>query len=189
MATWQSRVEQLLYDGEEVDHQVGDDRMGVVVTSHRVLAFTPEADGANFRAVDRPNVVDVERTNTGETRWLVSGSKWLVVGVLLAIGGLVFDFEGIFGGVEVNQEAGQVGLGGILGLFALLRTIFAVMDDALILGGSLASLGGLAAIGWYLQSRTPSIRIDVAGEDDISLPSAGLTDAEVGELAEEIALE
>lgn len=187
MATWQSRVEQLLYDGEEVHHQVGDDRVGVVVTSHRVLAFTPEVEGANFRAVDRPNVVDVERTNAGDTGWLVTGSKWLLVGVLLAIGGLVFDFDGIFGGVEVSQEAGQVGLGGILGLFALLRTIFALMDDALLLGGSLAALAGLGAIGWYLQSRSPSIQVEVAGEDDIHLPAAGLTDDEIADLAEAIA--
>lgn len=187
MATWQSRVEQLLYDGEEVHHQVGDDSVGVVVTSHRVMAFTPEADGANFRAVDRPNVVGVERTNTGEDRWLLSGTKWLLVGVFLAIGGFLFDFDGLFGDVEVSQEAGQIGLGGILGLFALLRTVFSLMDDALLLGGSLAALAGLGAIGWYLQSRAASIRIEVAGEDDIYLPTEGLTDTDVTELAEAIA--
>lgn len=187
MPTWQSRVEQLLYDGEEVHHQVGDDRVGVVVTSHRVLAFTPEAEGPNFRAVDRPNVVDVERANTGETRWLLSGTKWLLVGVFLVIMGFVFDFDGLFGGVEVSQEAGQIGLGGILGLFALLRTVFSLMDDALVLGGSLAALAGLGAIGWYLQSRSASIRIEVAGEEDIHLPAEGLSDVEVSDLAEAIA--
>ena len=61
------------------------------------------------------------------------------------------------------------------------------MDDALVLGGALAALAGLGAIGWYLQSRSPTIRIEVAGEDDIHLPAAGLTDAEIGDLAEAIA--
>ena len=183
MAAWESRVDQLLYEGEEVRRQVGGESVGVVVTSHRVLAFTPETEGPNFRAVDRPNVTDVGRRTAGETRWLVNGVKWLVIGVFLLAGGALFDFEGLLGDVDVSQGTGRIGLGGILGLFSLMRTVFALMDDAFLLGGAIAAAGGLVALGWYLQTRRTDITIAVAGEEDIHLPKAGLTDDDIEAIA------
>ena len=49
MAGWKSRVDDLLYDGETARETVDVGTSRVVVTSHRVLAFTPDADGENFR--------------------------------------------------------------------------------------------------------------------------------------------
>lgn len=186
MAAWESRVEDLLYDGEGVQHQVGGEETQVVVTTHRVLTFTPETAGPNFRAVERPNVSSISRETDGETRWLVTAGKWLTVGVVLIVVGVVVDFEGMLAGVTMSQEAGQVGIGGIMGMFALLKTFFALVDDALLLGGALSALGGLAALGWYLNTRAETITIAVAGQDDIQLPADGLTDTEVAGLSEAV---
>jgi hypothetical protein len=184
MSAWESRIEQLLYEGEEIRVQVGGEDVQVVVTTHRVLAFQPEDEGPKFRAVDLPNVTSVGRTTTGATEWLVRGGKWLVVGVALLAAGIIADFEGMLIGPDLQEGIGQVGLGGILGLFSLLRTFFALIDDALLLGGLAATVAGLAGIGWYLYTRQESVRIAVAGEEDILLPARSLSGPAIAKVAE-----
>lgn len=186
MGAWESRVDQLLYEGEQVLHQVGGEDVQVVATTHRVLTFTPETEGPNFRAVDRPNVEDVTKETVGEGGWLVTGSKWGIVGALLLVGGIVLDFEGLLGDVTLDQGASEVGLGGIMGLFSLLQSAFALLDAVLVLGGAIVTLGGLAAIGWYLNTRHETVTIEVAGDSDIELPAEGLSDADRAKLVSAI---
>lgn len=183
MSAWESRIEQLLYEGEEVRVQVGGADVQVVVTTHRVLAFQPEEEGPRFRAVDLPNVEGVSRTITGPTEWLVQGGKWLLVGIVLVAGGVIADFEGMLIGPDLQEGMGQVGLGGLLSLFALLRTFIALIDDLLLLGGLVAAIAGLAGIGWYLYTRRESIVIAVSGEEDIVLPADSLTGPAISKVA------
>lgn len=186
MSAWESRVDQLLYEGEEVRVQVGGEDVQIVVTTHRVLSFLPEADGPNFRAVDLPNVTGVSQRVTGASKWLQTGAKWLVVGLVLVGGGILADFEGIFIGGEVAGSMNQVGLGGILGLFAMLRTFVALIDDILLLGGLAAIVGGLAVLGYYLTTRRESVVIGVTGREDIVLPAESLSGPALSKVADAV---
>ncbi|MFC7026658.1 hypothetical protein ACFQH8_02280 [Halomicroarcula sp. GCM10025710] len=48
------------------------------MTSHRLLAFTPDREGPNYRTVDRPNVegVDVRTSGEGSSSNRVSRRWW-----------------------------------------------------------------------------------------------------------------
>ncbi|MFB6152737.1 MAG: hypothetical protein ABEJ27_00650 [Halodesulfurarchaeum sp.] len=183
MAAWHERVDQLRFDGEEVLLRVGEGDDAVVVTTHRVMAFTPESDGKNFRAVDRPNVTGVSRTTTGNARFVPAGVRALVVGAFLLGASLVIDFEGLLSTPSFGETgASQVGMGQILALFSLLRTVFAVLDEVLLLGGGLATALGLAAVGYYLATRQPEVIIEVAGEPDLRVPGGSVSDSEFSKL-------
>ena len=67
---WVERAEGLLYEGESVRETVPVGAGGIVVTTHRLLAFTPDREGPNFRQVDRPNVDGAEVRTVGTFRFL-----------------------------------------------------------------------------------------------------------------------
>jgi len=62
---WVERAEGLLYEGESVRETVPVGAGVVVVTTHRLLAFTPDREGPDFRQVDRPNVDGAEVRTVG----------------------------------------------------------------------------------------------------------------------------
>ncbi|MFB6110259.1 MAG: hypothetical protein ABEJ60_05220 [Halodesulfurarchaeum sp.] len=177
---WQAHVEQLCYGGEGLLESVRGRSAGVAVTSHRVLAFTPESAGANLRTVERPNATGLSKGATGDERWFLAGGKWLIVGVALAVAGFGLDFGGLMG--TLDQTPGQIGVSWIGGLFSLFRTGFSLLDDVLLLGGGAAVLGGLALLGWYWQTRREIVAIHVAGGPDLELPGAGFSEEGVTRL-------
>lgn len=183
MADWRARVDRLLYDGEVVEAQAGGDDAGVVVTTHRVHAFTPGTDGANYRAVDRPNATGVTRRTGGSRRWLVAGVEALLAGALLAGGSLLVNFDGAVSGVGIARGQGAEALGGILGLLALARTAFGLLDDVLRLTGAVALLVGVAGVAAYLASREERLVVGVAGDEDLALPAGAFSAADVSEVA------
>jgi hypothetical protein len=164
------RVEDLLYDGESVRESVDLDDARVVVTSHRVLAFTPEMDGANFQQADRPNVEGVGTGARTESRLLEPGLRIGVVGVVLLGTGLVVDFGSLVGSVDLGGGAGGVGIGGMLGPVRSLLGLVRDLDQYLQLFGALALLlaVGILSVYWYL--REPTLTIAVAGSEDIHVP-------------------
>ncbi len=83
MATRRDHVEDLLYDGETVRETVDLAAGQVVVTSHRVLAFTPRTEGANFRQADLPNVEGVGLGAQTEADLLERALRFGVIGVVL----------------------------------------------------------------------------------------------------------
>ena len=182
MAAWESRVGRMLYEGEEVVMQVGDESVQVVLTTHRVHVFTPDLDGANYRVVDRPNVRGVSTGTSGRTGWLVGGGKALVVGAVLLVGGLLVDFDGLFANVEVGGGAGQVGGGQIIGMVGLLQSVLAMLDELLLWSGGLALLVGLVAAGGYYLSRDPVVTIEVAGDEDIEVPADRISQSDRSKL-------
>ncbi|MFB6082394.1 MAG: hypothetical protein ABEJ67_06190 [Halanaeroarchaeum sp.] len=178
MADWQGRVDQLLFAGEDVVARVGGGRDEVVVTTHRVLAFTPARDGPNFQAVDRPNVREISFEAAGRTGFVVQGLKALVVGALLVVGGLVVDLGGVFGGVTV-ESAGAVGAGGLLEMLTAVRTVMALANEAMLAVGGLLVLAALGAFGAYWYTRSTDLVVAVAGDDDLRLHGAGFSDGDV----------
>ncbi|AOW81222.1 hypothetical protein HTSR_2062 [Halodesulfurarchaeum formicicum] len=176
---WQATPEALCYAGEEIEEHVTTREGAISVTSHRVLVFTPDGEGSNFQAIERPNVTGISKSAGGATRFLLTSAKWLLVGLVLAVAGWLLDFEGVLGPVSVGESAGQVGVDWIGGLFSFFTTAFALLDDLLLVGGVGALVVGLALLGWYWHTRAETIRIEVAGEEAVELPGAGVSDAAV----------
>lgn len=179
MADWRGRVDDLLYAGEDVIARVGRGPDEVVVTTHRVLAFTPERDGPNFDAVDRPNVSSVDFEATGRTWFVVQGLKALAIGALLVAAGLVVDLGGIFGDVSLDN-ANAVGAGGVLGMLDLLQTAMSLANEALLAVGGLFVLLGLVAMGAYWTTRTTDLVVAVAGDEDLRLDGEGFSESDRG---------
>lgn len=174
MATWSGRVDDLLFEGEAVRESVpvGDGR--VVVTSHRLLAFTPGTDGENYRHVDLPNVEGVTVRSAGETGYLEPGAKAAVVGVVLMAAGATVSFDGLLTSVAVDPSAAAgSGIGGVLGLLDTLTTVLGLLDDAMLVAGALGTVVGLGALGLYLQSRERLLEVEVAGDEPVRLPVEG----------------
>jgi hypothetical protein len=168
---WVQRAEDLLYDGESVEEQVRVGAGGVVVTSHRVLAFTPDREGPNYRAVDRPNVDGAEVTTSGEFEFLEWGVKAVIVGIVLVGAGMTVSLDGMVSDISLADSGASsaVGLGGMMGMLQTLLNLLGQLDDLMRLFGALALAFGAVVLGVYLWSRERLLVIPVAGEDDIEL--------------------
>jgi hypothetical protein len=168
---WVARAESLLYDGEVIEADVRLDRGGVVVTSHRVLVFTPDREGSNYRQVDRPNVDGVDVTTSGDWSFLELGVKALVVGVVLVAAGMTVSLDSLVSNVSLDsgETASAVGIGGMLGMLQTMLTLMAQLDDLMRLFGGLALAFAVVVLGVYLWSRDRLLVVRVAGNDDIEL--------------------
>jgi len=168
---WVARAESLLYDGEVIEEDVRLDRGGVVVTSHRVLVFTPDREGSNYRQVDRPNVEGVDVITKGDWSFLELGVKALVVGVVLVGAGMTVSLDSLVSNVSLDSggAASAVGIGGMLGMLQTMLTLMAQLDDLMRLFGGLALAFAAVVLGVYLWSRDRLLVVRVAGDDDIEL--------------------
>jgi len=168
---WVDRAEELLYDGESVQEQVRVGDGGVVVTSHRVLAFTPDRAGPNYRQIDRPNVEGVSLTTSGEFTFLEQAIKAIVVGIALVVAGMTVNLDGLVSGISLDSggAASAVGIGGMMGLLQGMLQLMAQLDDLMRLFGGLALAFGAIVLGVYLWSREELLVISVAGGDDVEL--------------------
>ena len=182
---WQAHLDQLLYDGEQVIETGAGHSAGLVVTSHRLLVFTPDGEGKNYQVLQRPNVLGIKSEERGPDKWLRASMKWAVVGVAMAIGGLVLDLEGVMGSTS-TAGTDAVGVGWIGGVFSLFQTVFALLDEVL-LGVGLLGIGiAISLFGWYWANRAETVTVEVAGEADLELPAAGLSSEAIRGLREAI---
>lgn len=172
MSRWKRRVEELLYDGESVEESIDIGTARVVVTSHRVLAFTPEMEGENFVQTDLPNVEAVDVSSEAEDNLLERGVRFAVIGGVLIATGLLVDFGSIFGDVSFDTEAAQqVGAGGLMALAQRVMSFMLQLDYLLRVFGVLALFLAAVMLGVYWFLRDPTLRITVAGENpNIHLP-------------------
>lgn len=176
MAGWTDRVEELLYEGETVDEQVEVGESTVVVTSHRVLAFTPSLDGKNFREAQRPNVTGACIETTADSRFLSMGLRIALYGVVLLGVGLFVDFGAIIGGVDLAGEGTQqLGIGNVLGMVQGMISLIGRLDFYMRVIGALLVAFALVPLGVYAWSREQFLVLEVAGEDSIRVasPEAG----------------
>ncbi|MEF8781164.1 MAG: hypothetical protein V5A46_10845 [Haloferacaceae archaeon] len=169
---WQGRLDELLYAGESVRETVDAGTARVVVTSHRVLAFTPELDGKNFRQADRPNVTGVEPGSIGNDGLLYHGIRLGVVGLFLLGTGVAVDFGSIAGAASFGEvDAGQIGIEPLLRTTQLLLAALARLDQFLVVVGVLSLAISLLLGGVYWHGREQTLRISLAGEErDITVP-------------------
>ena len=178
---WTNRVDQLLYDGETERRRVEFATATVVVTTHRVLAFT-DGDGSAYRAIDRPNVGRVTVDTGGETRHLVRalpagliGTALLAVGVALASADLVPESS-----LEEPQGSGNGPVDGMTEVtdsaFRTVETILTVFELGSLLLSVLLFAVALVFCGLYARSRSRALVIRVRGDDDVEFP---VTDADI----------
>lgn len=173
MSSWRDRVEELLYEGETVEDHVEWETASVVVTSHRVLAFTPETDGPNFSQVDWPNVDGLKAAAQSEVDLLRRGIRYGVMGVILVVTGQTIDFRSIVGDTSVGGSAAdQMGIGGIMSLVDSLLALMRQLDEGMQILGALALLLAAVLVGVYWHTREPTLAIEVAGGRDIHVPRA-----------------
>lgn len=170
---WSARVEELLYEGESVASSVAVGEHDVVVTSHRVLAFTPTLpDAPNYRAIERPNVEGVTARDDSDPVALTQAVLWGVFGFVLVVGGFLFEMGDLISLPE-TYESGAVGTGGgMVSLFETVFTALSLLDEAIAVFG----LGVLAVAAYYTyryrESREHVVAVVVAGADDVRLPVA-----------------
>jgi hypothetical protein len=184
MSAWSERVEELLYDGESIESEYPVDTASVYVTSHRVLVFTPDGDGENFRQVDRPNVGGVSLQGGGETKFRGMGIRAAVYGLFLVAAGLLLPIDSVIGDVGMPTETGQLGIGGVLGLMQSMLDLLRSLDDLLQIFGALLLAFALVPLGVYLWSRERYLAIETAGDaGPIRVPAP---EAEADALAAEL---
>lgn len=181
---WADHVTELLYEGESVSESIEAGEARVVVTSHRVLAFTPHSDGPAFRQVDRPNVVGVTTGARSEGGLLARAARWGIIGLVLLGVGLVVDMDAILGDVSIGGGAGsQIGVGGVLDLVQTVLGLLRRLDEFLALAGLLVLALAAVALGAYGLTREPTVVISLAGDEaDIHLPRDDVDDTTVTRL-------
>jgi hypothetical protein len=173
---WAGSVEDLLFDGETIRRTIEFENNRIVLTSHRLLAFTPDSDGENFKRVDLPNVADVRAGHVGESNLIQQGARFLLYGgVLLAVG--VFVDFGSF--VPTNafgaggEASGQLGVGGLLSTMSRFMRLLAEADRYARMIGAVLLLFSTFVFGVYLLTRDRALVIAVAGErEDIHVPAS-----------------
>jgi len=171
MSRWSDRVEELLYEGESVVDRIEVGTATVVVTSHRVLAFTPRQDGANFQQADRPNVTGVSMTTDSDSAVLGYALRATAYGLVLVVTGVILPIDRFLSGVTIPETTGQLGIGGVLGLFQQLLSLLRNLDDLMQAFGALLLLFAIVPFGVYLWSREQSLVIELAADDEsITLP-------------------
>lgn len=169
MAGWIDRAEQLTYDGEEIAETLAVGEGGVVVTTHRLLVFSPESDGEAFSHVDLPNVDGIDTVEAGERRFLELGAKAGIVGTVLLLSGALIPLDELVGAVSFGEGAGRIGIGGVVNVIQSILGILRALDDLLLVLGALAFLLAAGALGWYLQTREEQLRIERAGGESLTL--------------------
>lgn len=172
MATWEARAEDLLFEGETVEDSVTVGENGVVVTSHRVLVFTPANAGQNYRHVDRPNVEGVAVTTRGRRSLLWPGAKAGGAGILLAGAGATTSLDGLIPVSSVQSGTSAApGVARVLSILSVVQRVLALLDDLALVVGLALVTASLGAFGFYLSSREPQVVLRVAGDDDVRLPT------------------
>lgn len=180
MADWSDRVDQLLFEGETVESSVDVGAGTVVVTSHRLLVFTPEGDGPRYRAIDRPNVLGVERRGVSPYDFRSTVAKLGVGAVLLLLVGIVVDPAALIPRPDLSAVQG---VGGAIDMVDAMLDAFYALDEVALGLGALLAIVGAGLLGVQLATRSERLAIEVAGEDDVVL-SFGVDDATLASLEE-----
>jgi len=171
-------VSELLYDGETVEREVEIGSSRFVVTSHRMLAFTPKAPGKNFRKVDRPNVGGVEVGTESNRNHLVYAVSAVILAIPFIAGSRLLDFDGMFADLETGAGARAIGVG--TGFIDTLGFVFGLIDDALLWTGVACLVLVLPLLALYVRSRTTVLRVRVAGGRNLSVPVGNAPDVDEG---------
>lgn len=178
-------LDELLFEGEEVEKRTTVGAGEIAVTTHRVLVVTPEeGTGATERAkgeesererrsfdhADRPNVVGAAVRSTGEETYLDWGVRSGVYGVALLSGGYLLKHSGVFGVFSNVQADGSSEPTGVIRLATALSGASETLTGLLLLVGVLAVVAAGALLYRYSDSRSRELVIELAGREPIRIP-------------------
>lgn len=162
------RLEELLFRGETIKGEVQLERAHVAVTTHRVLALTPDSDGKEFDHADRPNVVGATVATSGDPNYRNWTARGTLYGFGLLSGGYVIDRSDLFGVFSGTGTATE-GVPGV-GFIETLVSVLGMLSLALLLLGVVALCVSIALLGLYATSRERELVIDLKGRDPIRVP-------------------
>ncbi len=165
LGTWSEHVDELLYDGERVQCRVDLEAATVVVTNDRVLVFTEDGGGSNYRTVERPNVARVSVETDDAPRQLVWATVVLFLGVGLLLAAATYDLADLVAGVDVEGATGITG-----GALETVETLLTALDLTVLVAGALVALFSTVFFVRYIASRTRRLVLRISGDDDIALP-------------------
>jgi hypothetical protein len=182
---WTEEIDRLLHAGEDVEEEVRVGTSRVVVTNQRLIALTPDTPEENFRYIDRPNAVGVEKRSGGNTNVLGIGGTLGATGVLSIMVGVAMPDLGSLVSLPDASGAGAPGLGFAESVISLMGLI----DTAFMALGALLIANGLVVFGYYLMTRETVLAVEVAGDEDMEFPVPGDEDADEarGEVRDAIA--
>ncbi|WP_435068716.1 hypothetical protein [Haloplanus sp. C73] len=164
--------EDLCYAGEQVVENASLGDGWVAVTSHRVLAYDPAADGRRFEAVPRPNVSSVGVDAEGERQLLGWSLRAGVYGLVAVGGSVALRAMGLGETLAVSASAEGAPIGSVLAVTDALVAALSLLTTLLLVGG-VGLCAGALALGWrYLRTRQPALVIERFGESDVRLPVA-----------------
>ena len=178
----------LCYDGERVVERAPLGAGWAAVTTHRVLAYNPTADGRRFEAVDRPNVSDVSVDAAGDQRLLGWGLRAAVYGLAGLGGGVALRAMNLGETLSLSANAGAAPVGSVLAVTDALAGALAVLTTLLLVGGVALVVVALALFARYLRTRRPALVVERFGDDPVRL-SAPRGDGERAARALSAALE
>ncbi len=158
---------ELRYAGEDVVERIDMGESRIAVTTHRVLVATPGGPRSRFRSVHLPNVLGIEQSVRTHGRARRRALRAGVYAVVLSAAGVFLDLDGLVASVDLS---GTEVLGGIATSIERLLSLLALLDDLLLAAGLLAGVVAVAFVVRYVRHRKREFRIEVAGDDPISLP-------------------
>lgn len=177
------RVAALTYAGEEPTATLPVRDGLLVATTHRLLVYTPEGDGANLQTVEAPNVVGVGAGVRGRPELRQTGVFGVLAGVAGLLGGRVVSFETPAEAVPTDVDV--LGVGGLLRTVADVVGLLTLLDEALTLFGAVALLAGGVALAAAVTGRRQTVVVVVAGGPDVQVPAGRTDDGEVRAFAED----
>jgi hypothetical protein len=179
--------EALCYGGERVVERAPLGAGWAAVTTHRVLAYNPTADGRRFEAIDRPNVSDVTVDAAGDRRLLGWSLRAAVYGLAGLGGGVALRAMNLGETLSVDASAGAAPVGSVLAVTDALAGALALLTTLLLVGGVALVVGALGLLARYLRTRRPALVVERFGDDPVRL-SAPRGDGERAARALSIAL-
>jgi hypothetical protein len=162
--------ETLCYGGERVVERTPLAAGWAAVTTHRVLAYNPAADGRRFEAVDRPNVSDVSVDAAGDQRLLGWGLRAAVYGLAALGGGVALRALNVGETLSMDPSGtGAAPVGSVLAVADALAAALSVLTTLLLVGGVGLVVGALGLLARYLRTRRPARVIERFGDDPVRL--------------------
>lgn len=159
-------LSRLTYDGESLVDDVSVSGGTVGVTTHRVIAITPDDEGANVCSIDRPNVESVDVAAAGHAAHGQRALRYGVYALALYGGSYLVSFDS----VNSVEPTAATGAGEVVGMAVAMTGLLSAVDDVLRYAGILVLVVALVFVALYGQSRDRHLRIGVAGSDPVRVP-------------------
>ena len=176
-------IEPLCYAGESVVDAVPFSGGTVGVTTHRVLALTPDGDGPNLQAVERPNVDGVELSAGGDAAHGARALRYGVYALALVGASFVVDFSSVS---AVDPPSGT-GAGRVVQMAVTMTGMLTLVDDVLRYAGLGVLVVALLFLALYGHTRDSYVAIGVAGGRALRVPATGSESAAVDRLRAAVA--